>query len=181
MEPPRAYAKPSVRVCEDARACREREQVIQGSHGRQAGHARKEVMQGTLCRAGHDRQGRLRVDVVVRPGRIQSGQRVTTCLQFGHAVPQPSVPPIQVGSGAQRSVRGPLRETSRQSLDLRVKNAPEGEVGLRPLRGKRRWLSGQMSEGLCAHRFLRVWTSVSCLTSLADAVFPGPSALKVAL
>ena len=68
-------------------------------------------------------------------------------MQVGQAVSQPTDLAIPVGSSliaADGSVRGSLPETSFQSVDLRVKNAPEGTVGMMPLRGTRDWLNDRI-------------------------------------
>jgi len=80
-------------------------------------------------------------------------------LQLGHAVPQPTDLPIPVGSSQtarDRSVRGPLQETTLQGLDLGVKNAPEGKVGMVSLRGTLHRLNDRISKNQCAHGFLRM-------------------------
>ena len=41
----------------------------------------------------------------------------------------------------------------RQSLDLRVKNAQEGKVGMIPPRGTLHGLNGRIRKNECAHRF----------------------------
>jgi hypothetical protein len=59
-------------------------------------------------------------------------------LQLGHAVPQPTDLPIPLGSSqtaSERSVRGPLQKTTLQSIDLGVKNGPEGTSGMVSLLG----------------------------------------------
>jgi hypothetical protein len=91
--------------------------------------------------------------------KTRSTQRIPTGLQLGQAVPQPTNLPNQVGSSqtaSDRSVRGLLPETGLQGLDLRVKNAPEGKVGMIPLRGTLHWLNDRISLNECAHRFLRL-------------------------
>jgi hypothetical protein len=88
-----------------------------------------------------------------------STQRIPAGLQLSHAVSQPADLPNQVGSSQTAgdcSVRGPLPKTSLQSLDLRVKNAPKGKVGMIALRRTLHRLSERISKNECAHRFLRL-------------------------
>jgi hypothetical protein len=97
-------------------------------------------------------------------------------LQLGQTVPQPPELPIQVGSSqtaSERSIRGVLPETGFQSLDLRVKHAQEGTIGMIALRRTRHWLDDRMSENSCAHRFLLLFK-----ISSAVAVVPGLSRLE---
>jgi hypothetical protein len=88
-----------------------------------------------------------------------STQRIPAGLQLSHAVSQPADLPNQVGSSQTAgdcSVRGPSPKTSLQSLDLRVKNAPKGKVGMIALRRTLHRLSERISKNECAHRFLRL-------------------------
>jgi hypothetical protein len=87
--------------------------------------------------------GLVEVDDERVPGRqpgheIEATRRIPAGLQLSHAVSQPADLPNQVGSSqtaSDCSVRGPLPKASLQNLDLSVKNASEGNVGMIPLRG----------------------------------------------
>jgi hypothetical protein len=66
-------------------------------------------------------------------------------LQPGKAFLQPIDLAIPlVSREIDRSVRGTSLETSLQSLDLCVENAPESKVGMVPLRGTLCWLNDRI-------------------------------------